>query len=108
VELSGEGLPELFVAVREVDDVWSIAGGLARRNELDVALFSFAAKLFEALRRRPNLAPLLGQGRHPIGCDQRSLVTLTPQLELAAAPDAIAKIHPTSGWLERPARLTWG
>lgn len=42
------------------------------------------------------------------GCDQRSLVTLIPQLELVAALDAIAKTRPTSGSLVRPAGLTWG
>ena len=41
------------------------------------------------------------------GCDQRSLVTFTPPLELAAALGAIAKTRPTSGWLERPAVPTW-
>jgi uncharacterized protein YbbK (DUF523 family) len=40
------------------------------------------------------------------GCDQRSLVTLIPQLELVAALDAIAKTRPTSGSLVRPAGLT--
>ena len=43
----------------------------------------------------------------PRGCDQRSLVTFTPPLELAAALGAIAKTRPTSGWLERPAVPTW-
>src|SRR5215470_15589491 len=57
---------DLLVAVREVDDVWSIEGGFAKRDELDVVLFSFAAKLFEVMRLRPHLAPLLGQGRNPI------------------------------------------
>ena len=42
-----------------------------------------------------------------MGCDQRSLVTFTPPLELAAALGAIAKTRPTSGWLERPAVPTW-
>jgi hypothetical protein len=42
------------------------------------------------------------------GCDQRSMVTLIPQLELAAASDAIAKTHPTSGWLAPPAAPTSG
>ena len=42
------------------------------------------------------------------GYDQRSLVTLIPQLELVAALDAIAKTRPTSGSLVRPAGLTWG
>ena len=45
---------------------------------------------------------------HYGGCDQRSLVTLIPQLELVAALDAIAKTRPTSGSLVRPAGLTWG
>ena len=47
-----------------------------------------------------------GEGRP--GCDQRSLVTLTPQLELADVRDAIAKTRPTSGSLVRPEGLTWG
>jgi hypothetical protein len=37
-----------------------------RWNELGVALFSSAAKLFEVMRLRPHLAPLLGQGRNPM------------------------------------------
>ena len=49
----------------------------------------------------------LGMAVGLMGCDQRSLVTFTPPLELAAALGAIAKTRPTSGWLERPSVPTW-
>ena len=65
-----------------------------------------------AEHRKAMFSPLLGGalewGLALAGCDQRSLVTLIPQLELVAALDAIAKTRPTSGSLVRPAGLTWG
>jgi hypothetical protein len=62
-----EGFLDLLVPNGYVDDIGSIETIFARWNELDVALFSSAAKLFEVMRLRPHLAPLLGQGGNPIG-----------------------------------------
>jgi hypothetical protein len=61
-----EGFLDLLVPIGEVDDIGSIGAIFARWNELDVALVSSAAKLFEVMRLRPHLAPLLGQGEDPI------------------------------------------
>ena len=59
--------PDLLEPYGEVDDVGSIGAIFARWDELNAGLVSSAAKLFQVMRLRPYLAPLLGQGGHPIG-----------------------------------------